>query len=224
MKKPALLIFLMACLVLTFSLTACQKREKAPEYVASLDGENKNNEDVLLPSKDKKDSETSTKDEEEKGEEKKDENKNTFKIENSGFEITIPKNWSATDLAAPMGAMLMRGESAENSAFISYCEGEEKRQKEKDFEQVFDGLKADTEINDYNITKNEKDGLYQILLSYNQLESDKSYVFSYVLYQQTENGLIEISFKLKDQYPNEIRDMIESVQKETENAVPMEKE
>ena len=220
MKKRIITAVLAVMVTAILLFSGCQKRQQAEEYIDSFqnssqeEDEKNQEENSLLPEK----LEIS---QEEKENEDETENEITYKIESSGFEITIPENWSAFDIPEPMGAMLMRDNSANNSASISYCEGEEKEQKEKDFESIFESLKADTEINDYNITKNKKDGFYQILLSYNQLQNDRSYLFSYVLYQQTDKGLIEISFKLKDQFPKEIKEILSSIQKETDKAVPM---
>lgn len=207
------------CLALGLGFASCQKREKLTEsdYLPEPNGETG---ESLIPSvSEKADDEMDI-----TGADVEEEEKDfvSYKIEGSEFKIDVPNSWNAVDLAEPMGAMLFRSSNPKDSAIISYCVGEEKAQKEKDFESVFDALKQDLEIHDYKITKSKDNGLYRILLSYNQVLEDGEYNFSYVLYQQTKEGLIEISFSLSEQIPHEIDDMLESVLAYGEGeAVPM---
>ncbi|MEG1993954.1 MAG: hypothetical protein RR048_03510 [Oscillospiraceae bacterium] len=220
MKKIAI------CLLCLLLFTACSPREKA-----QLD---ENGFEISNPNSSDRETDNKNNDEPEEPKDENDEDKDEeevenfdgtcYKIENSGFEMTINENWMAIDIAEPMGAMLLRGGDMANSANIVYATGELKKQIESDLESVFDGLKADKEINDYKITRSDVDGYYRILLTYNQINEDNSYTFSYVIYQQTQDGLLNIAFQMSDQYPNEIKDIIASIRPETKSAKDMPKE
>lgn len=223
MKKIAIILL---CLLL---FTACSPRDKVEldENGYEITNKNGDNNDDEVSEDNKKSEKEDNKDDDENDEdkEKDKEFKGTcYKLENSGFEITVNDSWTAIDIAAPMGAMLLRGGDMTNSAMIVYATGDVKKQMEDDLEGVFDGLKVDKEINDYKITRSDVDGYYRILLTYNQINEDNSYTFSYVIYQQTKNGLLNITFQMNDQYPNEVNDMIASIRPQTDNAVDMPEE
>ena len=223
MKK---IVIILICLLL---FTACSPRDKVELDENGYEITNKNEENVSEDGSEK-DIKTKKEDKQDENENKEDEDKDKkfegscYKIENSGFEITVNENWTAIDVAAPMGAMLLRGGNMTNCANIVYATGDVKTQMENDLEGVFDGLKADKEINDYKITRSNVDGYYRILLTYNQINKDNSYTFSYVIYQQTKDGLLNISFQMNDQYPNEVNNMIESIRPQTDKAVDMPQE
>lgn len=222
MKKITIILL---CLLL---FTACSPRDKVELDENGYEITNKNEENINedKSEKDKKTEKEDKQDNEDDEDKDKDEKfeGTCYKIENSGFEMTVNENWTAIDIAEPMGAMLLRGGDMTNSANIVYATGDVKKQMESDLEGVFDGLKADKEINDYKITRSNVDGYYRILLTYNQINEDNSYTFSYVIYQQTKDGLLNISFQMNDQYPNEVNNMIKSIRPQTDKAVDMPQE
>ena len=163
MKKITIILL---CLLL---FTSCSPRDKVELDENGYEITNKNEENINKDKseKDKKTEKEDKQDNEDDEDKDKDEKfeGTCYKIENSGFEMTVNENWTAIDIAEPMGAMLLRGGDMTNSANIVYATGDVKKQMESDLEGVFDGLKADKEINDYKITRSNVDGYYIILLT-----------------------------------------------------------
>ncbi len=146
-----------------------------------------------------------------------------FHVLDSGYEITLKSPLSGIYDELAGGFFISAKADPTFQGIISYTsDSAEVKSIEENITVINDTLKADDNVKDFQYDR-EKDsnGLYSITFRYRNIGDEYSASgYNYVLYRQTENGMITVMFTAQDSsYENAIDSAFQSVQPATSEAI-----
>ena len=234
MKKLLALI-----LSFLFLFCACTTRSVTPPTTETPSSEQKDSPaepSVLeqpseLPSnleESKKEETEESKSEEDESEEASDDelgdsSSGVFHLLDSGYEITLKSPLSGIYDELAGGFFISALGDPSFQGIISYTsDSSEVKSIEENITVLNDTLKADDSVKDFKYDRKKDDkGLYSITFSYRNIGDEYSASgYNYVLYRQTESGMITVMFSAQDNsYENAISSVFQSVQPATSEAI-----
>lgn len=146
-----------------------------------------------------------------------------FRVLNSGYEITLKSPLSGIYDQMAGGFYISAQGDAAFQGLISYTsDAAEVKSIEDNITVLNDTLKADDSVKDFKFDRQkDADGLYSITFSYRNIGDEYSASgYNYVLYRQTDSGMITVMFTAQDSsYESTIQSAFQSVQPATAEAV-----
>ena len=146
-----------------------------------------------------------------------------FRVLNSGYEITLKSPLSGIYDQMAGGFYISAQGDAAFQGLISYTsDAAEVKSIEDNITVLNDTLKADGSVKDFKFDRQkDADGLYSITFSYRNIGDEYSASgYNYVLYRQTDSGMITVMFSAQDSsYESTIQSAFQSVQPATTEAV-----
>ena len=227
-------------LLLSFLLlfTACTSRSAAPSVSAPEDDDKADvpsvpsvlEQPAPLPSEETEEQqeENSTEEENKQEDESADDElgssaSGVFKLLDSGYEITLKSPLSGIYDQMAGGFYISAQGDAAFQGIVSYTsDASEVKSIEDNITVLNDTLKADDSVKDFQFDRQKDDnGLYSIIFSYRNIGDEYSASgYNYVLYRQTDKGMITVMFTAQDNsYENTISSAFQSVQPATDEAV-----
>ncbi len=232
MKKT---LSLLLAFLLLFS--ACTSRSATPSAAAPADDEKDTpsvpsvlEQPAELPSNiENKTEENSDKENEEKANDETSDDElgnsssGVFRLLDSGYEITLKSPLSGIYDQMAGGFFISAQGDIAFQGIVSYtADASEVKSIEDNITVLNDTLKADDSVKDFKFDRQRgDDGLYSITFSYRNIGDEYSVSgYNYVLYRQTETGMITVMFTAQDSsYESTISAAFQSVQPATDAAI-----
>lgn len=146
-----------------------------------------------------------------------------FRVLNSGYEITLKSPLSGIYDQMAGGFYISAQGDAAFQGLISYTsDAAEVKSIEDNITVLNDTLKADDSVKDFKFDRQkDAEGLYSITFSYRNIGDEYSASgYNYVLYRQTDSGMITVMFTAQDSsYESTIQSAFQSVQPATDEAI-----